>query len=685
MNVDSRNIENGYEIQGSRLGPYLRYYVPPDDREAHLDELIRTCERLGIRDVFLFSTQYLANAPFMAMGELERVCEHLALCARRLRAGGLGFHLNVMQTLGHIHVPQHEIEQHGFQRQLRADGKPGAHPVLDPACPQLQAYLQQAYRLYGQLQPGLLFVDDDFTVRFTQCFVPERVARFAVRFGCPDDPKVVASLLAEENERARRLMAELITDDLVSLATVMREAVHEVSPHTRLGLMHPDVDHQIAPVARALAGSHRPFVRPQIPLYRENASLPDYPGRFWKLDAWMASLPEDFEFFPECENYPYDPALKSPVAAYAHHAYILSVGEPKVALSLNGSPGGGKVPNSESRSLVDYFAARKGQLSAIGKLLQGGAAPLGAGVWVDHELQRLGCLHQPPLKPLQARGVPVRCVRRPEDAVIHWGDSLRHLDDDRLDAILQRGAFLDLQAAQALHDRGRLEETGLTLGERCRATDVMRLRYDRRDGDVELWPYFYFVGRLPGNKYLPFHVLANEGTVHASYLNEQGRVSVPHLLTWSSASGARFALLNASTDAATGESLLSLWSAPCMVHAIEWVQGAPLPARTISEGAFLLKALRLGSDDAMLLTLWNLSTAPAAAATLRLAPALAGWSWASIEADGDEHPLDVQAIDGASCIALQQPLPSLDCAFMVARRTWPTPFARPMHGSPSWG
>ena len=71
----------------------------------------------------------------------------------------------------------------------------------------------------------------------------------------------------------------------------------------------------------------------------------------------------------------------------------------------------------------------------------------------------------------------------------------------------------------------------------------------------------------------------------------------------------------------------------------------------------------------MLLTLWNLSTAPAAAATLRLAPALAGWRWARIEADGDERPLNVQAIDGASCIALQQPLPSLDCAFLVARRT----------------
>ncbi len=665
-----RSVQGLQAVGGAgRGGAVLRYYVPLEDSDAHLAELMRTCERVGIREVFLFTTEYLGVSQFKEIGELERICAHLAICAERLKAAGLVFHLNVFHTLGHLYAPQREVEKHGFQRQLQADGQPGAHPVLDPSCPRLRAYLQQAYRLYGRLRPALLFNDDDYTVRFTQCFVPGRVARFAARFGCANDPKAVGSLLAKGNQPARVLMSELITDDLVSLAGALRLAVHEVSPETRLGHMHAGtVAHNVARVAQALAGDQRPFVRPQISLYREDVPLVDYPGRFWDLDAWKAHMPQDVEFFPECENYPYDPALKSPVAAFAHHAYILSVGEPRVALSLNATFGS-KVPASESRSLVDYFAGRRGQLLAVEKLLQGVVQPEGVPVWQDQELLNLGLLRRTPLKVLQARGVPLCCARTPEEAVIHWGDSLQHVSDARLDAVLRRGAFLDLQALQTLQRRGRLERLGLALGDRCAATEVMHLRYDRQDGGVELWPYYYFVGRLPGREHLPFRVSVPSGKVLSSYLDEQRRVSVPHVLTWTSPAGVRFALLNASTDAATGESLLSRWSASCLVRAMEWVQGRPLLARTTSEGVFLLKALGLDSGAGMLLTLWNLSTAPAAAATILLEPGFSAWRWSRIGVDGGPQPLAVRSVNGTPCLILEQPLASLECCFLVARRS----------------
>ena len=109
-------------------GAVLRYYVPLEDRDAHLAELIRTCERVGIREVFLFTTEYLGVSQFKEIGELERICAHLAICAERLKAAGLVFHLNVFHTLGHLYAPQREVEKFGFQRQLQADGQPGPHP-----------------------------------------------------------------------------------------------------------------------------------------------------------------------------------------------------------------------------------------------------------------------------------------------------------------------------------------------------------------------------------------------------------------------------------------------------------------------------------------------------------------------------------------------------------------------------
>lgn len=464
-------------------------------------------------------------------------------------------------------------------------------------------------------------------------------------------------------------MSELMTDDLAAFAILLREAVHEVSPETRLGYMHASgVTHDVTRIARALAGRMRPFVRPQIPLYREDFPLTDYPERFWNLDLWKARLSKDVELFPECENYPYDPALKSPVAAFAHHAYILSAGEPRVALSLNGSVDGGKVPSSESRTLVDYFAARKGQISTIEQLLQNGGNEIGVTYWQDPESQKLGLARRFPLKALLTRGVPVRCVRQPEEATLLWGDTLQQLDDAHLDKVLQRGGFLDLQALQVLKSRKRLEAVGLSLGKQCTAAEVMHIRYQRQDAGFELWPYYYFVGRLPGKDHLPYYVSASDSTIHVTYLDEQRQSSAPHLVTWTSPSGARFALLNAITDSTTGMSLLSCWSASNLVRAIEWIQGKPIPARTNSEGAFMLKGLRLASGNEVLLTIWNLSTAPAPVAAILLSPELAEWKWSRMNDQGQLASLGITSRNGITSLTLDKSMPSLGCCFLLASR-----------------
>ena len=53
-------------------GPILRYYIRPETRDEHLAELITTCERVGITEVALFTTEYLgASRPSRAMPTLN--------------------------------------------------------------------------------------------------------------------------------------------------------------------------------------------------------------------------------------------------------------------------------------------------------------------------------------------------------------------------------------------------------------------------------------------------------------------------------------------------------------------------------------------------------------------------------------------------------------------------------------
>ena len=635
----------------------LRYHVPSEDREAHLDELLRTCDRVGCAEVMLFTSGYLGKDVYLDEAGMERRIDHLGLCADRIRAAGLAFSLNVMHTLGHLFARQCEIDRFGFERQRKADGSPGGHPVLDPSCPALPRHLRVIYGQYAGLRPRLLFVDDDFTVPWGQCFHPLRVSRFASAYGCMNAGADVEIALQRGTGQAREIMSELITADLEALAQELARAAHAVSPETRLGVMHPgDLPADVARVARALAGPHQPYVRPQIPLYREDTAGMDFPARFNTLDIWRAELPEDFEFYPECENYPYDPALKSSAAALLHHAYCLASGEPSVALSLNSFSGA--VPACESTALVDAFARHRGEITLVSELAESGE-PSGVAVWADPRARRFGRLEYQSLLPLQSRGVPVRFASRPGEATLHWGNSLAFASNQELDQLPAHGAVLDSRAVEILRDRGFLARTGLTLGERCRATDMVHIRYERHDHGHEDWPFYYFVGRLPEDQRLSWCAETSdpEARTVCPYLNEEGQAGAPHIVNWTGPEGGRFSFVNARTNG-VGLGLLSPWSTRCLVDGIEWVLGNSLPAKVVGSGNFLLRVLRVEKGRGLLLLLANLGTGLSEGVAIRLDPKWATASWQLVTRTGREQPLDTDEegllhVDPLPCLGYQ--------------------------------
>jgi hypothetical protein len=658
----------------------LRYYVPPQGRDEHLGELIETCRQTGIKEVLLFtSPAYGPGAGFLDRAELDERLEHLDFCARRIRAAGLVFSLNVFVTLGHVYVPEEEVRRFGFWRQVGPDGSPALHPVLDPACPALRAHLVDLYEAYARLEPRLLFVDDDFGVGLNNVFHPERLKRFAARAGCePDRDQVVRRYYSEDRStalQARRQMRELVTADLVDLAGMLRVAVHRGHPSVRLGLMYPSsAFFDVAAVAKALAGPHRPFVRPQLPLYREERPLSAYGDALWQLNYWRAKLPEGFEILPEGENFPYTDFQKSPQAAWAHTAVCFGCGEPQVALSLNSFSQG--IPAGESRRSTEIIAAHREQLALLAGLTAEGWEDLGIGAWEAGEQRMAGVIPGTPVDMPRLLGLPIRSARRPQEALLHWGQELYDVPLQTLDQVLANGAVLDLESAALLQEVGLQEMAGFALGAPPSPSDILNLRFIRQDGSPEDWPIYYFI-RAQGRAGMPHQVKALGARVLLSYHNDRGQASLPFALTWAGPRGRRFALINAPMRLWPRYALLNPWMGGVLAELCQWVSGRPLPARVVRGPNVALQALRLRAGDRVLLTLVNYSTSSQPEICIALDADLATCAFSEVLPDGRLEPVAVDRARGTGGLQLGHPTESLGVRFLLGVREQPlVPFSR---------
>ena len=605
--------------------------------------------------------------------ELAKRLDHLDYCARKIRAAGLTFSLNVFATLGHICVPEAEVQRFGFWRQVGADGGPALHPVLDPTCPALHAYLAEAYQAYARLKPRLMFVDDDFGVGLHNVFHPARLQRFADQYGCDPVLDQIAALYYADDPavqlRACRIMRQLVTADLVDLAGVLRAAAHRQEPAIRLGLMFPSsAFFDVAAVAAALAGPHRPFVRPQLPLYREELPASAYGNALWQLNYWRSKLPQGFEILPEGENYPYTDIQKSPAAAWAHTAYCFGCGEPQVALSLNSFSRG--IPAGESRRSTETIGAHSKQLAAIAGLLSAGYEELGAGVWESGEPRMLGVLPATPLDTPRLLGLPIRSARKPEEALFHWGRDLSGLSEQAIDLVLAHGAILDLDSAAWLQEAGFLERTGLRLGPPSSPSDVLNLRFMRHDGSPEDWPIYYYIRSL-GPAGMPRAADAPGARSLLAFQNDQEQATLPFILTWSGPDGARFALINAALRLWPRYALLNPWMGDVLADLCQWVSSKTLPARVVRGANVAIQALQVGTSDQVLLTLINYSTASQPEIRIDLDIDLASFVFAEILPDGARSALAVEWSQGFGSLRLNSPTECLGVRFILGTRSQP--------------
>lgn len=639
--------------KGDASKPLIRYIVPYENRDVYLDELVKQCKTMGVSEVLLFtmlSTDFYGGIAFYEDEEFEKRMAHFRYCADRIRQEGLTLSVNAFSTLGHVVVKEEVVQHFGFERQLTKEGKPNPHPVLDPRSPKLREHIAKIYVAYASLKPNRLFVDDDFAVPLTGSFHEERVKEFARIVGCEATREAVSALVFNENPataaKMQKIMEELVNRDLEEMAQVIEKAVHKVSPETKVGMMYAStIKNDVARIAKAMAGNHIPFVRPQLPIYREEIPVVNYSQIAWYASYWLGKLGNDFEYFPEIENYPYTPYSKSPETTYATIASVLGRGIASPAYNLE---------DFRAPGVIDYLANRKEQVKKVTELISVKTKPLGLGVW-----NMLNCS-------LELTGLPFKAVGEPETADVFVGRGMATLTDSQLEAIVKRGGIFDIDALRVMKDRGFLSEMGIEKLNQADRANLMTVDFNQKGLAVDgSWSIYYFLRNLPDISW-PVDFKAKDQTVLHWIKDKAEQPSVPYSVKWKGPNGQHFGFINFAYDRWPIYAWLHTWMPGIMDELSNWVKGESIGVIMRNNPRVVVEMCETESGK-ILLTLINYNTGSSNDVKVSLSEKLGKMKWAEIDAKGVEKVCKSKKVASGYEIQSADAMPALGVKFFVGQ------------------
>jgi hypothetical protein len=583
----------------------LRCYIPVGCEEGRMHDILSYCARTGCREVLLFTSSYDSMPTFIPLAELEEYARFLKPLVKTLRQNGIEVSINLLQTLGHVYYPKALDEQFPFQRRVNMDGRVS----MAGACPldeNLRNYITSVYRLFAELKPRTIFVDDDFR-NFLEglcCFCPQHLKKFGEAVGKDISLKTLrdAYMSGGGDTKLKLAYHNVLSNALRDFAVQIRLAVHSVSPETRVGVMAARMPEgsfgmDIAQVAYALAGDMRPLVRPQISMYSEGF-IRDSAGVFINPGLVQAVFGREIELYPEIENYRYTTYAKSARTTLTQMAVCLLNGWDNLALNIVDMCG---QPFSDCEDLIGMIAEKRAYLDTLSDLVAHEHPADGICIYM-HKLNTVARRNLHPEK-----GITGVLDRRPYDNWLpniglpvgyNWdetpfrmitGDDVSALSHQEAEELLRGGAVMDARAMQCLQDMGFSSRIGVEVGGSVPLDDT---GYEDFHDEV-MTPMLH--GRktplraisAPGD----FRVLRFTGDgfkvqrAVSSIINYKGETVTPSAVITENSLGERFAVL-----AMMGSNSRFVFECGCRAEQLrnifEWVAGRRLPV-SVLKGTYI--------------------------------------------------------------------------------------------------
>lgn len=460
----------------------LRIAVVPGFREEErLEALLAFCRAARIDDVMFFFNGEELNRGHPRIEETKDAAEAAKVWKRRLAAIGVTTSINPWSTL--LHTDRGRTLRPGQDFTLMVDPHGRATAACAcPLCPSWRTFIAQTFAAYAAVEPWAIWVEDDFRLHnhapldWGGCFCERHLGEYSRRAGRRlSREEFVAGVLAPgEPHPYRKIWLETSRDTWNDLARTIGEAVHAVSPATRVGLMSSDPSvHCIEGrdwdgVLSGLAGSTRPLGRPHLPAYQESTPA-DYLWHFAAIPRLVRFFsPARTETLPEVEDFPFGPRVSSRAFSRFKIESAAAAEADGVTLDLFSIMGNGVSPDdgmaailAGSRPFLDALAGlglRPEQRAGVATL----ANPEASWTLRTDQGRRMEELR--PRETAWASlaavlGVASRYERTPPEngasAVAVAGQRFRSMDRAGIERLFaDRPVLLDGEAALTLHEMG---------------------------------------------------------------------------------------------------------------------------------------------------------------------------------------------------------------------------------------
>ena len=354
----------------------LRIGICPDFyAEEKFYDLLKFCKSAQIDDVQFFLNMEEVNQGHLSLEKSKEWLHMLQKFKPQLEEEGISVSLNPWTTVLHADRGRTLSEGQNFTTMADYNGRK-ADAVACPLDEKFQDYIKAIYGLYAELHFAVIWIEDDFRLHnhppleWGGCFCELHKREFAKRIGKEVDMEsFLAGILSQGDPHPyRKVWLDTARDTMCGFAALLGEAIHEISPHTRVGLMSsgPEV-HCVEGrdwngIFTGLSGDTMPLNRPHLPAYAE-ASPRQYALDYQKTTKLSAAMTKgQAQLWPELDNFPHTTFSKSHRFTRLEIESALAVGADGITMNLFDMMGNGI---NEEQKYEELLAKAKPYLNGV--------------------------------------------------------------------------------------------------------------------------------------------------------------------------------------------------------------------------------------------------------------------------------------------------------------------------------